>query len=121
MRAFSESSPLLHKSTVKWLVALGVWALIGLALSVEVYFNLKVSHMEVAFADVAVAQYARALFWAILAPFILWLRIRIPLRAGGWVVGVSFHLVASLLVMVGYYLGRTVVLLSLDSGSMEGF
>jgi two-component system LytT family sensor kinase len=121
MRAFPESSPLLHKSTVKWLVALGVWALIGLALSVEVYFNLKVSHMEVAFADVAVAQYARALFWAILAPFILWLRIRIPLRAGGWVVGVSFHLVASLLVMVGYYLGRTVVLLSLDSGSMEGF
>ncbi|MBE7537612.1 MAG: histidine kinase [Opitutaceae bacterium] len=121
MRAYSESSPFLHKLTVKWLIALGIWALVGLALSVEVYFNLKVSHMEVAFADVATAQYARALFWAFLAPFVLWLRVLVPVRTGGWVAGVAFHATVSMLVMLGYYLGRTVVLMLLDSRTLEGF
>jgi two-component system LytT family sensor kinase len=120
MRAFTESSHLLHKLTVKWLVALGIWALIGLALSVEVYFNLRVSNMEVSFGDVALAQYIRALFWALLAPLVLWLRVRVPLRSGRWVGGIAFHAGVSLLVMLGYYLGRTTVLLLMD-GSLEGF
>jgi sensor histidine kinase YesM len=78
-----------------------------LALSTEVYFNLRVSMPSaVSFWDVARAQFQRALFWAVLAPIVLWLRTQVPLKSGRWIGGVTFHVAASFLFMFAYFLVR---------------
>ncbi len=121
MSAFPASSYPMNKPMVKWLGAFSIWALIGLALSAEVYFNLRASRAEISFMDVAVAQYARALFWALLAPGVLWLRVRVPLGTGRFVGGIAFHLAVSIVMMLGYFLIRTLVLMVVESGTLDGF
>jgi hypothetical protein len=90
----------------KWLLIVGGWALLGLVLSIELYFNERAGQTWVEFADVAIPQFGRALMWALLAPLILQLRVKVPLRSGGWVGGVGFHLLWSFVLMAVYYLGR---------------
>jgi sensor histidine kinase YesM len=46
--------------------------------------------------------------WAALAPFILQMRRKLPLRRGRWVGGVGFHVTMSFVVMATFYLGRMV-------------
>jgi two-component system, LytTR family, sensor kinase len=104
-----------------WAGLAGLWLFVGFALSMEVYFNLRVSGETVAFVEVAKTQYARALFWALLAPAVLWLRVKVPLTAGRFAGGVAFHLAVSLAVMGGYYLARTSVVLFLETGSLAGY
>mgnify|MGYP001574082559 CR=1 FL=1 len=83
-----------------------VWAALGLILSIEVYFSLRVSIPEVEFGDVLGPQYMRVSLWAILTPMVLWLRTAIPLSAGRWVGGLMFHFGVSSAIMGVYYLGR---------------
>jgi two-component system, LytTR family, sensor kinase len=90
----------------RWLALVVVWAALGLILSIEVYFSLRVSMPEVEFGDVLGPQYMRVSLWAILTPLVLWLRTAIPLRAGYWVGGLTFHFGVSSAIMGVYYLGR---------------
>lgn len=83
-----------------------LWAVVGLVLSLEVYFNLRITRPDISFGEVAAAQYARVLLWAIMAPLVLTLRRRVPVSSGRWVGGVAFHLGLSFTLMAGYYLAR---------------
>jgi len=85
---------------------LALWGLVGTVLSLEVYFNNRVSMEYVDFAHVAIPQFGRAAMWAALVPFILRLRKIVPLSGGRWMGGVTFHFLVSFLVMAIYYLGR---------------
>lgn len=111
----------LHSRTAKALGLLGLWAAIGLILSIEVYFNVWVTKPDIQFLEVVQAQYARALLWACMVPTILWLRTKVPLRVGYWVVGVTFHLTLSFGIMAGYYLVRVAFLLVTAGESFAGF
>jgi len=51
-------------------------------------------------------QFVRALMWALMAPFILLAREKMPLNRGHWVGGISFHFFFSFLVMAVFFLGR---------------
>src|ERR1017187_2232778 len=100
-----------HAESMKnrWLriaAACAGWAFLGLVLSLELYFNMRAEKMRVGFLDIALPQFCRAAMWASLAPFILMLRARIPLGAGRWVGGISFHIAFSFTVRPTYYLGR---------------
>jgi signal transduction histidine kinase len=95
------------------------WAMLGLVLTTELYFNGRANGMEVAFADIAVSQFGRALMWAILVPAILKLRTKVPLRSGRWLGGIGFHLLMSLLLMAAYYLGRLWLYLQFFHPKME--
>lgn len=90
----------------RWLALAAIWAVIGLLLSVEVFFSVRVAMPEVEFQEVMGAQYLRATIWALLTPLVLWLRRVVPLSSGHWVGGVSFHLGLSVVIMLVYYLGR---------------
>lgn len=93
---------------VKMGIIIGVWALVGLLLSLEVLFNMRAS-MQTEYWDVidlAIPQFGRAVMWALLAPFVLKLRKMVPLSFGGWVGGVSFHFAVGFLVMAEFYIGR---------------
>ena len=90
----------------RWIALAVVWAALGLILSIEVYFSLRVSMPEVEFGDVLGPQYMRVTLWAILTPVVLWLRKAIPLSAGHWVGGLTFHFGVSSAIMAVYYLGR---------------
>ncbi len=93
----------------RWLriaAACAGWAFLGLVLSVELFFNMRAENLKVAFLDIALPQFCRAVMWASLAPFILMLRERVPLSTGRWVGGISFHIAFSFIVMATYYLGR---------------
>jgi len=79
-------------------------------LAFQALFTLRVMEPSVTFFDVALPQYQRAGLWVIIAPLVLWLRLRIPLSLGAWVGGTAFHLAASAFIMVAYYLGRVVYL-----------
>ncbi|MBA4138240.1 MAG: hypothetical protein C0518_13070 [Opitutus sp.] len=97
-----------HRAT-RWLGLAALWIVIGLALSVEVYFNVRVTNPEVVFWEVARVQFYRAIFWALLAPVVVQLREIVPLNAGRWAGGVAFHTAVSLAVMLGYYLIRQLI------------
>ncbi len=90
----------------KWLLLLGFWAFVGFVLSLENYFNIRVLAPEVNFSQVVVPQYIRAIYWALLSPLVLVLRMRVPLSRGRWVGGIAFHAAVSFLVMAVFYLGR---------------
>jgi signal transduction histidine kinase len=94
-----------HLTRGAMIVAL--WAVIGFFLTLEVYFNVRVSRPDVEFWDVALGQYQRALLWAVLAPLVVQLKGVVPLSRGRWAGGVAFHLAASFAVMAGYYLVRS--------------
>jgi two-component system, LytTR family, sensor kinase len=96
----------MHSRHARIAVLVGLWAFVGLVLSIEVYFNMRVTQPDVAFAAVAWPQYQRAALWVLLAPLVLWLRGRVPLRTGRWVGGVAFHAVGSFAIMAAYYLAR---------------
>ena len=84
------------------------FALLGLLLSLEVYFNSRAGERELAvdFFEVAWPQFGRAFMWALLAPLILRMREKLPLSRGHWWGGIGFHLAMSFVVMATYYLGR---------------
>lgn len=84
------------------------WAFLGFVLSVELYFNNRASMKSgtVDFMELAIPQFGRAMMWALMAPLILRLREKLPLRRGRWVGGVGFHGTMSFTVMATYYLGR---------------
>lgn len=90
----------------RWSGIFALWAFVGLVLSAEVYFNVRVTRPEVSFYEVAVAQCTRAIYWALLAPLILRLRVVVPLSRGHGIGGVSLHVVASGLIMAAFYLAR---------------
>lgn len=93
------------------LIAAG-WMLVGLMLALELYFNERAwIHRtgvtgEVDVLGLAWPQFVRTLMWAALAPLILKLREKVPLRSGRWAGGVGFHLTFSFVVMAVYYTGR---------------
>lgn len=93
---------------VRYAVLVAGWIVLGFVLSLEVYFNhragMKVEGVD--FLDLALPQFGRTVMWALMAPLILKLREKMPLRRGRWWGGVSFHLGMSFLVMATYYLGR---------------
>ncbi|QYM79405.1 histidine kinase [Horticoccus luteus] len=92
---------------IKYSLLLVGWGLVGLLLSTEVYFNLLVETPHVdAVGAAAIPQFGRAVMWALLAPLILQMRVRMPLSRGHWAGGVAFHLAMSATVMLVFYLGR---------------
>jgi len=96
----------MNKRWAKIAVAVAAAAFMGLMLTFELYFNSRAMREVVDLVDVAVPQFGRAAMWALLAPLILRLREKMPLSRGHWVGGVSFHLLASFVLMATYYLGR---------------
>jgi two-component system, LytTR family, sensor kinase len=106
---------------LRWAAITALWVLIGLALSTEVYFNMRVTMADVRFWYVAEAQFYRALFWALAAPLVLGLKSAIPLSAGRWIGGVSFHLVMSFLLMLGYYLLRILLAMVSEGDPLSEF
>ncbi|HTZ21665.1 MAG TPA: histidine kinase [Opitutaceae bacterium] len=99
----------------------GLWAFVGLVLSIEVYFNVRVSEPDVSFWEMALPQYQRAALWALLAPLVLWLWERIPLSRGRWVGGVTCHLAFSFAIMAGYYLVRIFYYMIRDRDPLADF
>ena len=101
----------------KWIALIAVWAAVGLILSTEVFFTMRVTRPDIGFWDVSAAQYARVSMWALLTPLVLWLRGVVPLRTGRFVGGVSFHVCLSLAIMSGYYLSR-IALMVVQQGEL---
>jgi len=102
-------------------IFVALWAFVGLVLSIEVYFNVRVSQPDVSFWELALPQYQRAALWALLAPLVLWLWGRIPLSRGHWVGGVACHLAFSFAIMAGYYLVRIFYYMIRDRDPLSDF
>ncbi len=97
------------------------WLALGLVLSLQVYFDSGADWRHMYFAEVAGQQFARACMWALLTPFILQLREKLPLHRGGWVGGVAYHLAMSFVVMATFYFGRMAAFTWLEGSSFHGF
>ena len=108
---------------IRYAVVVAGWAFLGLLLSVEVYFNFRVQlgANRVDFIDAALPQFGRVVMWALMAPLILRMRVMLPLRRGGWVGGIAFHLATSVVVMAVYYLGRTLAYVIFSSERWADF
>jgi signal transduction histidine kinase len=108
----------------RWLriaAACALWAFLGLALSLELYFNMRAEMNWGDFVGVAIPQFCRAAMWGSIAPFILMLRTRVPLGAGHWVGGILFHIAFSFIVMATYYLGRVEANILILEANRGGF
>src|SRR5438477_11774612 len=91
---------------IRYAVVVAGWFFLGFVLSIEIYFNNRASmRMErVDFMEIAIPQFGRALMWALMAPLILRMREKVPLRRGHWVGGVGFHFAMSFVIMATFYL-----------------
>lgn len=99
----------MHNRWVKRTAIVLGWIFLGFVLALEIYFNQRaMGNAFVDFVDVAIPQFGRAAMWALLAPLILRLREKMPLRRGEWARGAFFHLTMSFIVMASFYLGRLV-------------
>jgi len=98
----------MNKPWTRLAVVVGAAVFIGSVLTLELYFNNRADSggMRYDVIDIAIPQFGRAAMWAMLAPFILRLREKMPLGRSHWFGGVSFHLFMSFVVMAVYYLGR---------------
>lgn len=99
----------LSEMTQRWVkiaVTIGAAAFMGSVLTLELYFNGRATMESMDVVDIAIPQFGRAILWALLVPFILCLRRKMPLHRGRWVGGISFHFFAAFVVMATYYLGR---------------
>lgn len=99
-------NPLKDMRYTMWIALVGVWAALGLVLSSEVYFSVRVTMPDVTFAEVMGPQYLRVSLWALLTPGVLWLRRAVPLSTGQWLGGLAFHFGLSWVIMLVYYLVR---------------
>lgn len=108
---------------IRYAVVAAGWAFLGFILSVEVYFNFRaqLGASKVDFVDAALPQFGRVLMWALMAPLILRMREKMPLRRGAWVGGMSFHFAMSFVVMATYYLGRTLAWMLFSDDRWSGF
>jgi two-component system, LytTR family, sensor kinase len=108
---------------IRYAAVVAGWAFLGFLLSVEVYFNFRaqLGADRIAFVDAALPQFGRVAMWALLAPLILQMRRKMPLRRGRWVGGVAFHLAMSFVVMATYYLGRTLAYVMFSHESWAEF
>jgi sensor histidine kinase YesM len=59
--------------------------------------------------------------WALMAPLILQMRQKMPLRRGHWLGGISFHLFMSFVVMATYYLGRMLFYVTFSEEPLTAF
>jgi two-component system, LytTR family, sensor kinase len=100
---------------------LALWVFVGTALSLEVYFNNRVTMEYVDFATVAIPQFGRAAMWAALVPLILRLRQKVPLSRGRWIGGVAFHFTAGFGVMAVFYLGRMLAYILIEHQPLAEF
>ncbi len=93
---------------LKYTLIVAGWFLLGLILSIEVYFNNRAGMRAggIGFLETAIPQFGRAVMWALMAPLILLMREKMPLSSGGWFGGTAFHFGMSFVVMATYYLGR---------------
>ena len=105
----------------KWIALVGVWAALGMILSSEVYFSLRVTMPDVNFVEVMGPQYMRVSVWALLTPVVLWLRKMVPLSSGQWIGGLAFHLGLSGSTMLGYYLFRVWITFWREGAIMSEF
>lgn len=105
----------------RWAVIVALWLFVGLVLSIEVYFTVRMSAPEVRFWDVAAGQYQRALLWAVLAPFVIRLKMVVPLAAGRGVGGVLFHFTCSFVIMAVYFLVRILYLMVQAGDPLDQF
>jgi two-component system LytT family sensor kinase len=125
-RSRRMNAPAMHNRWIRYAVVVAGWAFLGCLLSLELYFNYragmsgKPGHDPDLF-DVAMPQFVRATMWALLAPLILQLREKMPLRRGGWAGGIGFHLGMSFVVMATYYLGRIFAYMLFFEKFSEGF
>jgi signal transduction histidine kinase len=107
----------------KGLGLFALWAFVGSVLTLEIYFNWRAQMPGeyVDFVDMAIPQFGRAVMWAALVPFILRLRVLMPLTRERWVASALFHVAASFLLMADYYLGRRFMYLLLEHESLRPF
>jgi two-component system, LytTR family, sensor kinase len=120
------NAPAMHNRWIRYAVVVAGWAFLGCLLSLELYFNYRAgmagkSGQEPDLFDVAMPQFVRAAMWALMAPFILQLREKMPLSRGGWFGGISFHLAMSFVVMATYYLGRILAYMLFFEKYSEGY
>jgi len=98
----------MERRWLKYTALLGFWGIVGLILTIEVYFNYRaeMNGVAVGFWDVGTPQFIRALMWGSMAPLILQAREKMPLGRGHWFGGVGFHFCFSFLIMADFYLSR---------------
>jgi two-component system LytT family sensor kinase len=96
----------MNKRWANYAVVVGAALFTGSVLTLELYFSARATMQQVDLVDIAIPQFGRTALWAALAPLILKMREKMPLQRGGWLGGVSFHFIASFVIMATYYLGR---------------
>src|SRR4051812_20284633 len=111
----------MHNRWIRYAVVTAGWAFLGFILSIEIYFNNRAWGMRTDFLDAAISQFGRAAMWALMAPLILQMRQKMPLRRGHWLGGVSFHLFMSFVVMATYYLGRMLFYVTFSDEPLAAF
>ena len=105
----------------KWIALIAVWTAVGLILSTEVFFTVRMRSPEITFGDVLASQYARVALWALLTPVVWWLRQAVPLTSGRWFGGIGFHLTLSLFIMSASYLARVAFVMVQERAALREF
>ncbi|HEX8652671.1 MAG TPA: histidine kinase [Pyrinomonadaceae bacterium] len=92
-----------HRRLLRLGMIWGIWTLIGLFFTSQLYLARLYTEKPLAWLNVLVVQLAGSYLWALATPLILWLARRFPFERRHWLRNLSVHLSVSVLLITLIY------------------
>ncbi|MEJ7812200.1 MAG: histidine kinase [Gemmatimonadaceae bacterium] len=108
----------------RWLAAaatLGLWTLLGVLASAQMYFTLLAEGQPVRLWMAASAQLPFWYLWAMLTPLVVWLGRRYPVKRQGWPARAALHIACAASLALAHALALTAARRALGLATMNTF
>lgn len=92
----AEGKTMWQRRCVRWGAIWGVWTLIGLVFTTQIYFAGYRSERPIAWSRSLYIQMTWSYLWALATPLVLWLARRFPIERHNWTRNLLTHLLASI-------------------------
>ncbi|MCP9494817.1 MAG: histidine kinase [Pyrinomonadaceae bacterium MAG19_C2-C3] len=86
-----------QRKSIRWVLIFGIWTLLGLLASSQIYFSSVVIGRNVPFVTAFIWQMSAHLVLAVSTPLVIWIARRYQIERRNWSRRLAFHLLASFL------------------------
>lgn len=94
-----DDEPLLSRRLVRYGLIWGVWTIVALFFSTQVYMMSYAEKQPIRYAQGFLVQASACYLWALATPLVLWLSRRFRIDRSNWIRRVFLHLVISLVLV----------------------
>jgi two-component system LytT family sensor kinase len=107
--AIADDEPVLSKPLVRYGLIFGVWTIVALFFSTQVYLMNYSEGQPIRYARVFLVQAAACYLWALATPLILWLSSRFCIERSNWLRRAALHFLFSVIVCSSLLAGHFIL------------